>query len=120
MTYEQQMTALYDTAFNRTPDAAGLALHVGLMESGLLDYNQIADAFAASDEFKKIHDEDAPIVVVSTVYQFGLDRDATLPEIPAWAIPLALGTIDTGDFLVGVALSAERAVLTGISCGDIA
>lgn len=120
MTYEQQMTALYDVAFNRVPEAAGLALHVDMLKSGLLDYNQIADAFAASAEFAAIHDEDMPIAVVLKTYEFGLDRGPSIEEIPGWAVPLQTGDIDTGDFLVGVALSAERAALTGISCDDIA
>lgn len=120
MTYEQQVTALYDVAFNRNPDAAGLALHVDPLESGALDFDQIADAFAASGEFAAVHDVDVPFAVISKVYEFGLDRSAMVDEMIAWGNPLYDYEINTGDFLVGVALSAERTALTGVTCDDIA
>lgn len=106
------VTAIYDVAFDRKPDAAGLAHHVAMLESGDIDIAGLCDAFAASQEYgdTRIY-PDALISDIVTAYQYGLDRSARVDEQLGW---LQSGA-GTGGIICGVALSEEYANLTGTS-----
>lgn len=119
MNLAQQINSLFVVSFGREATEQDRDHHLDLINSGMIDIHGIADALAASQEFANKHYEDVPIAVVSQVYKFGLDRDASVDEIPGWANLLSDGVIDTGDFLEGVAFSEERSVLIGIDCDQI-
>ncbi|MCY1707687.1 DUF4214 domain-containing protein [Pannonibacter sp. SL95] len=114
LTLQQQITALYDAAFNRPPDAAGLAHHIDLITSGQLDLYSVADAFAASAEFAAGTGlGGTPSVIVQRLYSNALNRAGSVEESSAWLDLLYTGRADMGDALAGFALSAEYATLVG-------
>ena len=114
LTLTQQLTALYDAAFDRPPDDAGLAHHTNLILSGQMDLYSIADAFAASEEFTLTTGAGGtPAVIVQRLYHNSLDRGGSLDESAGWLDLILSGKADMGDTLVGFALSAEYATLVG-------
>lgn len=46
-----QLTRLYDTAFDRAPDSAGLAFWTSALNNRTTTLDNVADAFVASTEF---------------------------------------------------------------------
>lgn len=50
-----QAYRLYQAAFNRTPDNAGLSYWIGALDKGTVKLNDIAAFFISSDEFKSMY-----------------------------------------------------------------
>ncbi|NBN63084.1 DUF4214 domain-containing protein [Pannonibacter tanglangensis] len=114
LTLRQQVTALYDVAFNRDPDQAGLQHHLDLITSGRLDLYGLADAMVASEEFAATTGREGnPVVTIQRYYSNGLERGGTVEESAAWLDLILGGRADLGDALVGFALSPEYATLVG-------
>lgn len=108
------ITAAYDVAFNRPPDAAGLAHHLDLLESGALTVDTFFDALAASAEFEAMHETFFSLSLIGRLYENGLQRTPGFEEINNGFGPLWLdGQMDTGDVMEAIAFSTEYAALIG-------
>lgn len=86
-----QIYRLYEAAFDRTPDTAGLSYWVAQADEGL-DLRQAAHGFIASAEFAGIYGS-APsdTAFVDLLYQNVLDRSAAEPELAYWVGEMASG-----------------------------
>lgn len=110
LSLEQQLELLYDAAFNRMPDATGFAWNLALLQSGEIDLYQMADSFAASEEFSNVRIDTGHIPVLVETYDFRLDRSPSIPEMEAWNTVAMNEGLDNGGVLVGIALSPESIV----------
>lgn len=98
---------LYQAAFNRTPDLAGLGfwVHAHQTDAALSD---IAKGFVSSDEFKSLYGT-APshLQLVSTYYRNVLHRDGEKAGVDWWVDQMDHGG-DAAAVLLGFSESAEN------------
>ena len=79
-----QAYRLYQAAFNRTPDSAGLGYWIGVMDKGA-SVRDVATGFAASDEFKDIYGASPTNAqVIDKLYQNILHRAGEPAGIAYW------------------------------------
>lgn len=102
-----QIVRLYDTVFDRAPDAEGLefwndAAHQGL---GLRD---LANFFIAAPEFASTYGEPTTRGFVESLYQNILDRPGEAEGIIFWTNALDAGLADRAQVVVGFSESAEH------------
>ncbi len=102
-----QVRSLYDVAFNREPDAGGLAFWSSLMDQGL-PIGVVADYIVASSEFQAHINGLTTTQVLQQFYQDGLERAADGEGLVYWTNVVDGGLADWSDVLVGFALSAEQ------------
>lgn len=108
-----EMYRLYQAAFNRVPDQAGLSNNVELMDIGLTVY-QMADAFLVSAEGQATYppgpNNDAfNTIYLTLLYQHVLHRDPSFAELQAWLVYFhAPYNYTRGQVLVGFSDSAEN------------
>jgi Ca2+-binding RTX toxin-like protein len=99
---------LYQAAFNRIPDAAGLSDNIHLMDTQLT-YQEIAAAFAASPEFANTYGANSTNdQYVVTLYTNVLHRAFDASGAGAWITALNSGTATRADVLIGFSESAEN------------
>jgi hypothetical protein len=102
-----QVYRLYQAAFNRKPDLAGLGFWIKANENGhdLLD---IAGSFLASDEFKRLYGDNVPAAsFVSAAYQNVLHRAGDTDGFNWWVTQVSAGA-DRRGVLYGFSDSAEN------------
>ena len=106
---------LYEAAFNRTPDDAGLAFWIKQLDAGrsLLD---VARGFTASAEFKQVYGANpASTQLVNGFYQNILGRAPEAAGFNFWNGVLSASAARLPDVLAGIADSAEnQAQLVGV------
>jgi hypothetical protein len=99
---------LYQAAFDRTPDVAGLSVNVHLLETGLND-QQMAAAFVASAEFQSKY---GPTLTndqfVTALYSNILDRAPDPSGQAGWVAALNSGQAARADVLIGFSESPEN------------
>lgn len=98
---------LYQAAFNRTPDLAGLGfwVHAHEADAALAD---IAKGFVVSDEFKSLYGQaPSPLQLVSTYYRNVLHRDGEKAGVDWWVAQMDNGA-DAAGVLLGFSESAEN------------
>lgn len=100
---------LYSAAFDRSPDALGLAFWVKQVDGGA-SLAAVADSFASSAEFSSLH-AGTGTALVQEFYRSVLGREGSADELGYWAGQLASGT-SIGSVLLGFANSAENAAKT--------
>jgi len=100
--------SLYDVAFNREPDAGGLAFWSTLMDQQVLTIGQVADYLVQSPEFQLRIDGLSTGQVLAGFYQDGLERAADNDGMAYWTFVFDNGLADWSDVLVGFALSSEQ------------
>lgn len=106
-----QVYRLYQAAFDRTPDAAGVGYWIAQADHGM-GTQAVAAAFAASAEFATLygaHVTDAQFV--TQVYQNVLHRTPDAPGLAYWTDALAHGGARS-DALVAFSESAENQIAT--------
>ena len=114
-----QTYRLYQAAFNRTPDQAGLSDWIRGMDGGL-SLQKVASGFIASEEFKSLMGANATdSQFVDLMYTTVLHRAANQQEHDGW-----LGQMQGGStretVLIGFSESAEnQAALIGVIQGGI-
>ena len=91
----------------RLPDPVGLAHWVDLVYSGAMTFDQVADAFAASNEFQTLTKGMTNGQLVDFMYQNTLDRGADPAGYAHWKQLLDNG-MDRGDLLLGFSQSEEH------------
>ncbi len=102
-----QIVRLYDTVFDRAPDAEGLefwnnASHTGL---GLRD---LASFFISAPEFASTYGEPTNRGFVESMYLNVLDRPGEAEGIAFWTNALDAGLADRPQIVVGFSESAEH------------
>jgi hypothetical protein len=112
-----EVTSLYEAAFLRQPDLAGLEYYVNPISKGTYDLHQAAIYFLASPEFKadypaaalpSDHGGTNDTAFINTLYNNVLHRAASAGEVSYYDAALAAGTWDRAQLLVNFALSPEN------------
>lgn len=99
---------LYQAAFDRTPDAAGLGFWIGRMGDGT-SLHAVADAFVASSEFVKLVGANAgDAEIITALYHNVLDRAPDASGFAYWSDALADRAIDVAGMLVAFSKSPEN------------
>lgn len=99
---------LYDAAFDREADGAGLGYWLGENE----DLQAMANHFIGSDEFAGKYNNLQDDVFVELMYANVLERDASAAEQQYWVDELSQG-VDRGAVMVGFTESQESLMLFG-------
>ncbi|MFG6177122.1 DUF4214 domain-containing protein [Halomonas sp. THAF12] len=95
---------LYDAAFDRHADGAGLGYWLDRQER--LDHSDIADAFVDSVEFQQLHQTIEDAAFIDLMYHNVLERDADVSGRDYWIDQLAQGD-SRGSVMVGFTESSE-------------
>lgn len=101
---------MYDAAFDRLPDAGGLAHWVGNLKSGW-STEQMADGFMMSQEFQSRYAGLSNQSFVEQLYRFSLNREGESSGVQGWVDLLNNGG-SRADVLAGFSESPEHAALT--------
>lgn len=108
-----QAYRLYQAAFDRTPDVAGLSFWVDSMDAGN-GLHAAAVSFVNSAEFGTAYGTNLSTdEFVSQLYENVLGRAPDAAGIAYWVEQLELGIADRGTVLVGFAQSEENVDLVG-------
>lgn len=112
------MARLYNTAFGRAPDEAGLNSWLWAIEHEAA-IGDIADTFASlvanpAAPGKPLSDE----AFIRQLFHTGLHRDASAAEMD-WMKGLAAAGFDRGQLLLTISESAESIQLVGVASSDI-
>ncbi|NBN78191.1 DUF4214 domain-containing protein [Microvirga tunisiensis] len=109
-----QVYRLYQAAFARTPDTAGLAHNLKLVDAGMA-LKTMSSAFIGSQEFRQRYGETvADGVYINALYRNVLGRDADAGGLAGWQQRLADGSWDRASVLIGFSESAENKALVGV------
>ncbi len=105
--FEGQVTRLYDTVFDRRPDAGGLEFWRTAMQGGL-PLNAVADSFVAAPEFQTRYGTPDNRGFVQLLYRNVLDREGEPGGIDFWTNSISNGAATRTDVVVGFSESAEH------------
>lgn len=98
---------LYDSVFNRAPDAGGLADWNAAADAGMT-LHEIAAYFVVSPEFQATYGQPDNLAFVQSLYQNILDRPGEQAGVDAWAAQLNSGAQDRASVTIGFSESAEH------------
>ncbi len=98
---------LYDTVFDRAPDAEGLEFWNGATHNGF-GLRDLANFFIAAPEFASTYGEPATRGFVEAMYRNVLDRPGEAEGIAFWTNALDQGLADRAQVVVGFSESAEH------------
>ncbi|WP_075792218.1 DUF4214 domain-containing protein [Massilia putida] len=106
---------LYQAAFNRTPDTAGLGFWINAIDRGM-QIRDVAQGFVGSAEFKTIYGSNpSNLDFVTHLYQNILHRAPEAGGLAFWTGVLDNKTASMADVLAGLSDSAEnKAGLVGV------
>ena len=109
------LARLYQVAYDRLPDMAGLAHWRAALANGATAA-ELADRFAAAPEFEAgLADPDAPEALVARLYDTALDRAPDAAGLAHWSAALASDALEAGDLLMAFAEAPEmEAQLAGV------
>ncbi|MFC0253792.1 DUF4214 domain-containing protein [Massilia consociata] len=115
-----QAFRLYEAAFNRASDDAGLGFWIHHLDNGL-PLHHVAQEFITSAEFiGKYGANLSNAAFVTKLYENVLDRAPDAAGIDYWVTLLGKGTVDRADVLIGMANSDENvAKLVGATMDGI-
>lgn len=102
-----QIVRLYDTVFDRAPDAEGLEFWNGAAHNGF-GLRDLANFFIAAPEFASTYGEPTTLGFVQSLYQNILDRPGEAEGIAFWTNALDAGLADRAQVVVGFSESAEH------------
>ena len=97
---------LYQAAFDRKPDAAGLKFWTGALDSGA-SATQVAQGFVSSEEFQTLNPDTDPTSLVNSYYQHVLHRPADAAGLAFWSDAMNHGTT-SAQLLVSFSESQEN------------
>ena len=104
---EAQAARLYNAAFSRAPDAAGLGYWSAALHAGS-SLSAIAGAFLVSPEFQARYGWQDTVSFVNALYQNILHRDADSAGLAYWQGALDAGATNRADVLANFSESAEN------------
>jgi len=113
---DAEATRLYQAAFNRAPDDAGLALWSGQLHQGIA-VDQVAQGFVASREFAQAYGSLDPSGFVTQLYTNILHRAPDAAGQQGWLNALA-GGATRAHVLAGFADSNENRIATAGATHD--
>ena len=99
---------LYDTVFDRAPDAGGLAFWNGAADQGL-PLRAMAGQFMVAPEFAATYGQPDNLSFVRSMYENVLDRAGEAEGVSYWTNVLNGGMADRSAVVVGFSESAEHA-----------
>jgi hypothetical protein len=103
-----QAYRLYQAAFNRTPDAAGLGFWIKAIDGGA-SLKDVAAGFIASAEYQGVYGAHPdPTNLVTRYYENILHRPPEPAGLDFWSGVLTRGDAPTADVLVAISESAEN------------
>ncbi len=105
--FNSQIVRLYDTVFDRAPDAEGLEFWNGSMHQGF-GLRDLANFFIAAPEFAATYGEPTNRGFVESLYLNVLDRPGEAEGINFWTNALDAGLADRPQIVVGFSESAEH------------
>lgn len=107
-----QVTRLYDTVFDRSPDDAGLTFWTNSLRSGAR-LDDVAELFVASPEFRDRYGDLGTGDFVALLYRNVLDREADPEGQAFWTSRLNSGSLDRDDVVLAFSESQEHVVKVG-------
>lgn len=113
--YTAQIEKLYVTFFNRPADFSGLAYWEEQMVKTNGDSAVIANAFAASAEYKGLYAGKSTAATIETIYQNLFGRAAEPDAIQYWGVRLDNGTFNIGTIANSIAVGAQNLDKTTIA-----
>ena len=103
-----QAYRVYQAAFNRTPDNAGLKYWINAMDNGAT-LQQVATAFLSSQEFQSLYGANSTAEqYVSKLYSNALHRSLDTDGYNYWVGNMNKGTVSKADALVYFSESGEN------------
>ena len=100
---------LYNAAFGRFPDAAGLRYWIEKNSSGVDTYRKTADSFILSDEFITLYQKDSTDSdYIKNLYENVLDRLPDNQGFNYWLNQIEKGYENRSDLLMGFSESLEN------------
>jgi len=102
------LVRLYQAAFNRAPDKAGLTAWVAAVNAGT-SISTVASLFTQSTEFSTLYGSATPSgsAYAAALYQNVLGRAPDAAGLAAWTAALNAGTVNAAGALLGFSNSAE-------------
>ena len=107
-----QVTRLYDTVFDRSPDDAGLTFWTNALRTGA-DLDDLADVFVASPEFRDRYGDIDRAGFVTLLYRNVLDREPDPAGQAFWTDALDSGRSDRSDVVLAFSESPEHVAKVG-------
>jgi serralysin len=99
---------MYQAAFARTPDEAGLGLWVAYLDGGVA-LHDVARGFMNSDEFRGLYGNTTDYTkLITGFYENGLNRSPSAVELAYWLDLLNTGRNSVEDVLVAFSESQEN------------
>lgn len=105
--HHDQVVRLYDTVFDRAPDAPGLAFWTGHMDNGW-SLPFVAGLFITADEFALTYGQPDNGSFVRSMYENVLDRPGEAGGVSFWTSLLDQGLAGRADIVVGFSESEEH------------
>ncbi|MBL8581898.1 MAG: DUF4214 domain-containing protein [Rhizobiaceae bacterium] len=114
-----QVYRLYQAAYVREPDSAGLEFYIGAVDRGTITLPDLADQFVQADEFIENYGEDlTDEELIDIIYNNVLGRDADEGGKAFWTEQLAKPDVDAGDLLYFFSESEENVDLVAPAIED--
>jgi hypothetical protein len=110
---DMRLALLYQSAFDRLPDAGGLAFWKNVLTSGEETLQQIAGQFAASPEFTARYGTPDNSSFVHQLYENTLGRAPDAGGNAFWTGSLVTGALTKSQVLLAIAESPENLQLHG-------
>jgi hypothetical protein len=112
-----QVYRLYQAAFDRMPDTAGLAYNVNEVDNGFSLFS-MANYFVVSNEFRATYGSNiSNNELINAFYQNVLGRNADAGGLQYWNEQMAQG-LTRGEVLIGFSESKENVALVGPQIDD--
>ncbi len=108
-----QVTRLYDTAFDRQPDDAGLVFWTNALRTGVAELDDLAELFVASPEFRNRYGDLGNGEFVALLYRNVLDREADPEGLAFWTAEVQSGRADRDDVVLAFSESPEHVAKVG-------
>ena len=106
---------IYQAAFDRAPDAAGLDYWIDVLDSGAKGMTEVAADFLSSREFQQTYGALSTQDFVEELYENILQRAGEDAGIDYWTNQLDAGVQSRAQVLAGFSDSAENVALVGAS-----
>ena len=107
-----QVTRLYDTVLDRTPDDAGLTFWTNALRAGA-DLDDLAELFVRSSEFRDRYGDTDNSEFVTLLYRNTLNREPDAAGQAFWTDALAGGRANRDDVVLAFSESAEHVAIIG-------
>ncbi|SMD07726.1 protein of unknown function [Fulvimarina manganoxydans] len=108
---------IYQAAFGRTPDNAGLKFWINSVDNGL-SFKGMAGSFNDASEFIALYGNTSNSAYAAALYKNVLGRDGDAAGSAFWANALDSGQADRADVLLGFTRSDENLTLTAAATQD--